>query len=116
MQINISTRHGQLSQASQEKISEKVTKLTRFFERLTGVEVVCDVENPDHPNVEICVSAEKHDDFVAKETAGSLMAAVDGAMHKLEQQIRRYKEKLKGHRTPGHRHEEVAAPDEFEEE
>jgi ribosome-associated translation inhibitor RaiA len=35
------------------------------------------------------------------------MAAVDGAIHKLEQQIRKHKEKLKGHRTPGHRHEEV---------
>ena len=105
MQINISTRHGHLSQASQDKISEKVGKLTRLFERLTSVEVVCDVENPDHPNVEICVSAELHDDFVAKTEAGNLMAAVDAALHKLEPQIRKFKEKLKGHRTPGHRHE-----------
>jgi ribosome-associated translation inhibitor RaiA len=37
------------------------------------------------------------------------MAAVDGAMHKLEQQLRKHKEKvIQGHRTPGHRHEEVA--------
>lgn len=105
MQINISTRHGHLSQASQDKISEKVGKLTRLFERLTSVEVVCDVENPDHPCVEICVSAELHDDFVAKTDAGNLMAAVDAALHKLEQQIRKFKEKLKGHRKPGHRHE-----------
>ena len=107
MQINISTRHGQLSQASQEKISEKVTKLTRFFERLTAVEVVCDVEHPDNPGVEIRVSAELHDDFIARDEAANLMVAVDGAVHKLEQQIRKFKEKLKGHRTPGHRHEDV---------
>lgn len=106
MQINISTRHGQLSQASQEKISDKVAKLTRFFERLTAVEVVCDVEHPDNPNVEIRVCAELHDDFVAKESASSLMAAVDGAMHKLEQQIRKFKEKLKAHRGPGRRYQQ----------
>ena len=112
MQINISTRHGHLSQASQDKISEKVSKLTRLFERLTAVEVVCDVEHEDNPNVEIRVSAELHDDFVAKTDAANLMAAVDSAIHKLEQQIRKFKEKLKGHRTPGHRHEEVAVADE----
>lgn len=106
MQINISTRHGHLSQASQDKISEKVAKLTRLFERLTAVDVVCDVEHPENPSVEIRVSAELHDDFVAKDEAPNLMAALDGALHKLEQQIRKFKEKLKGHRTPGHRHED----------
>ena len=113
MQINISTRHGHLSQASQEKISEKISKVSRLFERLTGVDVVCNVEHPESPEVEIRVSAELHDDFVATETSSSLMAAVDGALHKIEQQIRKHKEKLKGHRTPGHRHEEyVPEPEE----
>ena len=111
MQINISTRHGHLSQASPDKISDKVSTLTRFFERLTSVEVVCDVEKEDNPNVEIRVTAELHDDFVAKTDAANLMAAVDSALHKLEQQIRKFKEKLKGHRTPGHRHEELVADD-----
>ena len=36
MQINISTRHGQLSAATQDKIREKASKLTRFHERLTA--------------------------------------------------------------------------------
>ena len=105
MQINISTRHGHLSQASQDKISETVAKLTRLFERLTSVEVACDVEHPDHPYVELCVPAELHDDFVAQPDQGNLLDAVDAALHKLEQQIRKFKEKLKGHRKPGHRHE-----------
>lgn len=106
MQINISTRHGQLSQPSQEKITEKVSKLNRLFERLTAVTVVCDVKDPENPEVEIQVSAELHDPFVATERSSSLMAAVDGAVHKIEQQLRKHKEKLKGHRTPGHRREE----------
>ena len=109
MQINVSTRHGHLSQTSQDRISEKVAKLNRLFERLTAVAVVCDVGDEENPAVEIKVSAERAEDFVATETAASLMAAVDGAMHKLEQQLRKHKEKIiQGHRTPGHRHEEVA--------
>jgi putative sigma-54 modulation protein len=108
VQINISTRHGHLSQVSQDRISEKVAKLNRLFERLTAVAVVCDVGDEASPQVEIKVSAERAGEFVATEQAETLMAAVDGAMHKLEQQLRKHKEKIKGHRTPGHRHEELA--------
>ena len=43
MQIQVSTRHGQLSEASQEKISAKAEKLTRIFERLTAIAVVVDL-------------------------------------------------------------------------
>ena len=108
MQINVSTRHGHLSQASQDRISEKVAKLSRLFERVSAIAVVCDVSDVAAPQVEIVVSAEHTADFVATEQAESIMAGVDGAIHKLEQQLRKHKEKIiKGHRTPGHRHEEI---------
>ena len=45
------------------------------------------------------------DDFVAAEQSTSLMAALDGAIHKLEQQLRKYKEKVQDHHratTPRH--------------
>ena len=96
MQINIATRHGHLSQASQEKIADKVQKLSRLFERLTAANVIVNVEHPEKPEVEIRVSAELHDDFVAADSASALMAAVDGTVHKLEQQLRKHKDKLKG--------------------
>ena len=38
MQIQISTRHGHLSDASQERVAEKAEKLLRIFERLTAIE------------------------------------------------------------------------------
>ncbi|MCA9269275.1 MAG: ribosome-associated translation inhibitor RaiA [Planctomycetales bacterium] len=110
MQINITTRHGHLSADSQDKIRGKAEKLTRLFERLTAVNVICDVEHSDNPSVEIRVSAELHDDFVATSNGANLMGAIDAAVHKLEQQLRKHKEKLKGHRTPGHRHEELSEP------
>lgn len=109
MQINVSTRHGHLSQASQDRISEKVAKLNRLFERVSAVNVVCDVSDVAAPQIEIVVSVDHSEDFVATAQAESVMAGVDGAIHKLEQQLRKHKEKIiQGHRTPGHRHEEVA--------
>ena len=98
MQINISTRHGHLSQSTQDKITEKVEKLLRFNDRLTATEVTVDLEHKEMPEVEFRVSIEKSEDFVATDSNESLMAAVDSCLRKTEQQLRKHKEKLIGHR------------------
>jgi putative sigma-54 modulation protein len=104
VQISISARHGHVSEATQAKVRAKVEKLARIFERLTAIEVTLDLEHPEAPEVEILVSAEHKHDFVAREQAAELMAALDGALPKLEQQLRKYKEKVQDrHRTPAPR-------------
>lgn len=101
MQTKISVRHGQLSDATRAKIAAKLEKLHRVFERLTAIELTVDLEHKETPSVELLVSAEHKHDFVATETAAELMAAVDGVLPKLEQQLRKYKEKVQDHhRSP----------------
>jgi putative sigma-54 modulation protein len=108
VQINISARHGQLSEATREKIVAKLEKLPRMFDRLTAIDVTVDLEHRDSPEVEIQVAAEHKKDFVATVRADELMAGVDGVLHKIEQQLRRYKEKIQDrHRGGDTRHEEV---------
>ena len=101
MQIKISARHGHLSDAAQKVIREKADKLLHFFERLTMIEITVDVRE-DQKAVEILVSAEHKHDFVAREVNGELQVAVDLALHKLEAQLRRYKEKIQDHRRTPH--------------
>ena len=109
MQVIVSARHGQLSAATQERVTEKVEKLRRFFDRITRIEVTVNLENRDAPSVEACVSAEHTSDFVATDT-GELSAALDGVIHKLEQQLRKHKEKIQdGHRKPGRKQLEPPA-------
>lgn len=97
MQVNISVRHGQLSDATREKIATKVEKLARLFERLSAIDVTVNLEHEQTPEVDIRVSAEHKHDFVAAEQSTSLMGALDGVIHKLEQQLRKYKEKVQDH-------------------
>jgi putative sigma-54 modulation protein len=94
VQIEITTRHGHLSEASQEKISAKAEKLLRIFDRLMAIEVVLDLTDEARPEVEIKVSAEHKHDFVARDQSDNLMSSVDTAVHKVEQQLRKYKEKV----------------------
>ena len=97
MQINLSVRHGHLSEASQEKVVAKFEKLNRIFERLTSIEVTVDLQDEESPAVDVKASAEHKHAFVASDTSPTLMAAVDAVLHKLEQQLRKYKEKIQDH-------------------
>jgi putative sigma-54 modulation protein len=115
VQIKISTRHGQLSEASQQKIAAKAEKLLRIFDRLTAIEIVVDLEDEANPRVDLQVSAEHKHDFVAHHQSESLMASVDEAIHKAEQQLRKYKEKVQvRHRTNEPRRRETTTQPESE--
>ena len=112
MQINISTRHGYLSDATRSKIASKVQRLSRYFERLAAIEVTVDLERSDSPLVEVRVSAEHKHDFVATLQTGDLWRSLHGAVQKVEQQLRKYKEKvLDRHRAPGARQQGAVAKD-----
>lgn len=109
MQTSISIRHGNLSEASQDKLRSKIEKLHRFFERLSSIEVTVDLSSNEMPRVDLKVSAEHKHDFVAHESADTLWGAVDAVIHKMEQQLRRYKEKVQErHRNPDIRRQEIS--------
>jgi ribosome hibernation promoting factor len=117
VQIQISTRHGQLSDASQQKIAAKAEKLLRIFERLTAIEVIVDLTDETTPRVDLKVSAEHKHDFVAHDQSENLMGSVDTVVHRLEQQLRKYKEKVQErHRSNEPRRREAPANPEMEAE
>ena len=56
VQTKLSARHGQLSPATQSKITAKVSRLNRYFDGLTALNVTVDLQNPALPAVEIVVA------------------------------------------------------------
>jgi putative sigma-54 modulation protein len=115
VQIEISARHGHLSEASQERIRAKAEKLTKIFDRLTAIEITCDLSDPANCRVDLKVSAEHKHDFVAHHESDNLMGSVDEVLHRLEQQLRKYKEKVQErHRNSDGRRREAPLPEEAE--
>ena len=97
MQLEISTRHGSLTADEQAYFRDKAEKLTRYFARLMAIEI--EVEHRKHDwLVEIQVSAEHKHDFVAREEGATPGAAMDHCIHKIEHQLRRYKDRVQDHR------------------
>jgi len=97
VQIEISTRHGGLGTEQQRYLHDKAEKLLKYFARLMAIEVA--VDHGKHGwDVEILVSAEHKHDFVAKEMGSTPEAAMDVCVHKIEEQLRRYKERVQHHK------------------
>ena len=97
MQIEIVCKNGTLRPNGIEHIEEKSNKLLTIFERLTAVTVTV-VFEPGRVDVSLQVSAEHRKDFVAHAEDESVFAAFANALHKIEQQLRRYKERIQDHR------------------
>ena len=97
MQVAITSRHGTLSPGAHEHIARKSEKLLTYFDRVTAINVTVDFSN-DRINVEILVDAEHRHDLVASESGDNVIPVFDAALHKMEQQVRKYKEKIQDHR------------------
>ncbi len=100
MQISISGRNGTLSEEMRAYFDEKLNKFTKIFERIESIAATVEFR-PDQVSVEVLVNAEHKHDLVARDEAPSFHGAVDLVTHKMESQLRRYKDKIQQHRrTP----------------
>jgi putative sigma-54 modulation protein len=98
LQVEITCRHGNINGEVSDYITRKSEKLLTFHERLTAIGVTVDLAG-DRVKVEMLVDAEHKHNFVASASAdSSVISTFDSAFQKMEQQIRRYKEKLQDHR------------------
>lgn len=110
MQIEVTTRHGNISENVRRHLVQKSEKLLTYFERVTAIRVTVDFANTHLTRVEILVDAEHKHDFVAVEEGTEVVGTFDAALHKMEQQIRKYKERIQDHRRDRPMNE-VVTPD-----
>ncbi len=97
MQVAITCRHGKVSDDEHQYMEQKSEKILTIFERVTAIQVTVEFEK-DRTTVELLVDAEHKHNFVAHDIGEEVIPTFDQALHKMEQQIRRYKEKIQDHR------------------
>lgn len=97
MQVAFTCRHGNVRDEVREHITQKAGKLLTYFERVTAIDVTVEFVK-DRTEVEVLVDTEHRHNFVARETGDDVTATFERALSKMEQQIKRYKEKIQDHR------------------
>jgi putative sigma-54 modulation protein len=109
MQLNITFRNLDSSDALKEYAKEKVDRIHKYLDRAGGAHVVLSLERHLH-HADITIQSGA---FLlrGREKSEDMYASIDLAMDKIERQLRRYKEKLKNHHgreRVHHRHELVS--------
>lgn len=112
LQVAITCRHGSIDDDTRAYITRKSEKLLHHFERVTEIDVTVDFAgDSDRVSVEILVDAEHRHNFVASvESKGEASQVFDTTLHKMDRQIRRYKQKIQDHRRDKPTHELTRNP------
>ncbi len=95
MEITITGRHMDMTDAIKDYATEKVGKLTRYYDRLQAVEVVTAKSENNSYEVEMIAHVKGHEHFVAGNKGYDLYACIDETADKLGRQLTDYKDKLK---------------------
>jgi putative sigma-54 modulation protein len=99
MQINVSGRQIEVTDALRSYASDKIGRVQRHFDNMSTMHVVLQVEKERHL-AEVTLHA-KGATLAASAEAGDMYAAIDQLADKLDRQVLKHKEKLADH----HRHE-----------
>ena len=101
MLFTITGKHVEITDAIRNYAEEKTEKLPRYYDSINRIEVIIEGNEGGKPSVEIIASAEHSNVFVAQETGDDTYACIDIAIHKLERQLRKKKEKQRNNKHIG---------------
>jgi len=94
VQISVTGRHVEFTEPMRQYAEEKLTKLTRFYDRIDKIDVVLD-QQPTKHRLEVVMHGGHKTTFVAQVEAGEYHEAVDLIVEKLERQLNKHKEKYR---------------------
>lgn len=97
MQIAVTFRHMESSEAVRSYVEEKLAKVKKYIEEPIDAQVVLSVQKKINHRAEVTMVA-KGLTMKSVEEKEDMYAAVDLMVDKIERQLKRYKEKLKRHK------------------
>ena len=95
MQIHISARHIKLTRPIRDYVEEKVGRAQRYFDHIIWAQVILEIEKKAH-RAEVVIHASRHT-FRSSANGMDLYAAIDLATDRIDAQLKKHKEKTRGH-------------------
>ena len=101
MLFTITGKHIEITEAIRKHAEEKTSKLPKYYNSINQVEVVLDGSPGGNTSVQIIARSEHSNVFVVTETGEDAYKCIDIAVHKLERQLRKKKEKQRDNKHAG---------------
>ena len=99
MNIVIEARHMEVTDSLRQYVESKAAKLPKYYDNIHSTEITLDME-ADQPMTEIVVHAGRKSTFVASVRNEDMYACIDQCLHKITEQLRRHKDRVRGHHAP----------------
>ena len=99
MQITITARNLDITEALKRYTEEKVTRLQKFVDQITSAHVILSIEK--HRQIAEVTLRVRELTIRGEESSSNLYSAIDLVADKIERQILRYKEKIVEHSGRG---------------
>ncbi len=93
--ITVTGRHVNVTEAMKAHAVEKVSKIERFTNRIIDVVVTMDVQKLEH-RVDLVMRVD-HITIKSHAVSTDMYVSIDKAVHRLEKQLTKYKEKINDH-------------------
>ena len=103
MIVTIVGRHMDVTEALKSFAEQKVSKLTKYYDRIQEIEVILDTGKElgkNHSKVEMIVNAEHNDVFIAHQGGADAYASLDACCEKLERQLSDHKKLHRNRKHP----------------
>ena len=97
--ISVTGRNVAVTDAMKDYVTEKISKIERFSDRIIDAVVTMDIQKYEH-RVDIVLKV-NHLKIKSHAISDNMYTSIDKAVHKLEAQLLRYKGKLKDHQNKG---------------
>ena len=97
MHINITGHHIEVTPALRAYATEKLQRISRHFDHVISIDVILKVENHFKYAEGKINAAGVPKVLFAQESSDDMYAAIDGLADKLDKQVRRHKDKIRGH-------------------
>jgi putative sigma-54 modulation protein len=118
MQMSVTFRHMDASDALKEYSQEKIDRIRKYFPDPLKAHVVLDCDRGYNHHADVVITLHNGLVIAGEETTEDMYSSIDLVMAKIERQVRRYKEKLRSHKggdsLHGHRemrHSVVSLPE-----
>lgn len=95
MEPTFTFRNLDASDSIKEHTRQKILKLDKYLLKPIAAHVILTVDRHEH-KVEITL-VDMGREYVSVDTSHDMMASIDTAVHKIESQLRKAKEKMKDH-------------------
>ena len=98
MQLSVTFRHMEGSDAIKEHARDKLEKIKKYFPDPIMAHVVLSTERGYQHCADVNIQLHNGLIIKANETTEDMYSSIDLVMAKIERQVRRYKEKIRGHK------------------